>query len=366
MQSSPPSYKKKRHVTCKIQTVIRLSERSELLLSAVWPLIKECMSLASKSSSWSCTPSRGRTKEVAVIYCTVCFLIYRVNEYLARQCWRKLNHKKDDTFYCNCEQVYSENWVLLLWTYCPPTSYTTAPPCGNWNRPSCLSFGVISALNTYDLSMSLFLNSQKLVDSRPNSSSVPSNPENTKNDPLPCFIMSNLFWTSTMIKTVHSYSNVLTISLQYWINPKRSIAHLYWLWSQGEGVSGRWWRCHSLKQPQVHEPPLLPDLSSLSHLKGSLQSAQNILPSTDEKLARIVSYRTPLPSRWPWSGRRELWPGSFLHISGWCGWCGRQSRWLHLSGSKHLACSDESGGHWSEYWSPLEARLHIHRMKASF
>lgn len=143
MQSSPPSYKKKRHVTCKIQTVIRLSERSELLLSAVWSLIKECMSLASKSSSWSCTPSRGRTKEVAVIYCTVCFLIYRVNEYSARQCWMKWNHKKDDTSYCNCEQVYSENWVLLLWTYCPPTSYTTAPPCGNWNRPPCLSFGSV-------------------------------------------------------------------------------------------------------------------------------------------------------------------------------------------------------------------------------
>lgn len=45
---------------------------------------------------------------------------------------------------------------------------------------------------TYDLSMSLSLNNQMLVDVRPSSSSVPSKPEKTKNDPLACLIMFSL------------------------------------------------------------------------------------------------------------------------------------------------------------------------------
>ena len=123
-----------------------------------------------------------------------------------------------------------------------------------------------NALHTYDLSISLFLNSQKLVDSRPNSSWVPSKPEKTKNDPLPCFIISSLSWISVIWGSFVSLF-VLFWYLWLWLYFKISpVAHLAWLESQGEEVSGKWWRCHSLRWPPVHECSLPPDLSSPSHL----------------------------------------------------------------------------------------------------
>lgn len=127
--------------------------------------------------------------------------------------------------------------------HCIPTSYTTMPPCGN-------------------KMLGLFLNSQKLVDSRPNSSWVPSNPEKTRNDPLPCFIMFSLSW----IPTIKVWFNITFTIEMHIFRRKGSLAHLYFLESQGEEVSGRCWRRHNLKQPQVRESPLPPDLSSLSHL----------------------------------------------------------------------------------------------------
>ena len=75
---------------------------------------------------------------------------------------------------------------------CISSAYTTASSL--W----LLNARAITALHTYDLSISLFLNSQKFVDSRPNSSSVPSKPLKTKNDPRACFIMFSRSWISEM------------------------------------------------------------------------------------------------------------------------------------------------------------------------
>lgn len=63
--------------------------------------------------------------------------------------------------------------------------------CYSWSNSTPVWYTNASA-TTYDSSMSLFLNNQKLVDVRPSSSSVPSKPEKTKNDPLACFIMFSL------------------------------------------------------------------------------------------------------------------------------------------------------------------------------
>lgn len=63
--------------------------------------------------------------------------------------------------------------------------------CYSWSNSTPVWCTNASA-TTYDSSMSLFLNNQKLVEVRPSSSSVPSKPEKIKNDPLACFIMFSL------------------------------------------------------------------------------------------------------------------------------------------------------------------------------
>lgn len=181
-------------------------------------------------------------------------------------------------------------FLLFLWVSCIPASRTTAPPCGV-NIPS-VHLRLVHII-VFEKPVVGGLQSQFLL------GSIKAREDQERPSAMFHHVQSVL----NVYSTRGSESQHEKLKLKLLSRESRSVPHLSWLGSQGGEVSGRWWRCHSLKQPQVHEPPLPPDLSSLSHLSHiieeqlSVSYLWNILPSTDQKSAGVTSYRKRPPSR---------------------------------------------------------------------